>query len=198
MEEKPLIFVVVGTFGSGKDTVGEHLSQKHGMIHISSSDIVRAEAQKRYGSIERHVLLQTANELRTMHGPHVLGQMSYDRMLEAGDAASKGVVISGLRNVDGVQYIKDRGGHVVYVDAPIEVRYERMQARQRDAESTLTLEEFQKNEEKELESGGPNQPNILAIKDIADFHLMNDTSLEAFAEQIEAMLETVRVEDGTT
>lgn len=192
-QDQPLIFSVVGTFGSGKDTVGEYLAEQHGLLHVSSSDIVREESMKQHNSIERHFLLQTANDLRRLHGPRILAKMSFDRYLKTKDEHPSGAVFTGLRNVEGSNFIKERGGHIVFVDAPIETRYQRVQSRKRDKESTLTLDDFRKGEEREL-NAGPNEPNLLAVKDIATFHLMNNGTLEEFEEQIEAMLQTIQSE----
>ena len=191
---KPILLTVVGTFGSGKDTVGEYLAEKHGFMHVSSSDIVREESRKRYDSIEREYLLKTANELREMHGADILGEMSYKRYADQQDEYPAGVVMTGLRNVQGAKVVKNYGGFIVFVDAPIEIRYERVQARKRDTESEFSLEDFRKGEEKELLAAGKNHPNLLAVKEIADYHLMNDRTLEDFEHQIEDLLTSVKYE----
>jgi dephospho-CoA kinase len=85
--------------------------------------------------------------------------------------------------------VRQAGGVIVFVDAPVEVRYERMKARERDAEAVLTLEQFRANEEKEMYSG-PNDAdfNLRQIKAEADVVIENSVTLESFLAECYARL----------
>ena len=51
-ESIPLLGLT-GTIASGKDTVASYLSENHGYYHVSTSEIVRAEALKRFGNTDQ-------------------------------------------------------------------------------------------------------------------------------------------------
>lgn len=170
---KPQIIGVSGTFASGKDTVAAFLEQDFGYTHVSTGDIVRRVAMEKYGSLERPVLLRTADELRRSEGAGALA-------LEA-LKASRPLVITGVRSLGEAKTIQQAGGVIVFVDAPAEVRYERMRARARDNETVLTLEQFRANEEKEMYSGSTDADfNIRGIGELADVIVTNDGSLEDY------------------
>lgn len=168
-----MLIGLAGTFAAGKDTISHALEQRNGYHHVSTSEMVRKVAQQKHGSIERPVLFQTANELRREHGPGAL-------VLEA-LKQERPLIVSGLRSLGEAKEIKRAGGILLFVDAPIEVRYERMRARDRDKETELTLEQFAQNEQKEW-YGGPGDAdfNLRDLKAMSDHVLDSAQPLEAF------------------
>lgn len=167
------IIGLAGTFASGKDTIGHRLADDHGYTHVSLGDMVRKVAQEKYGSIERPILHSTAREFRYDHGA---GAFVLEALKEA-----RPTVISGIRTLGEAKALLEAGGTLVFVDAPVEVRYERVKSRNRDKEIELTLEEFKASEEKELYAG-PNDEdfNIRGIKDIADIVVENTLPIDEF------------------
>lgn len=178
------IIGVAGSYASGKDTLSEYLVEKHGYAHVSTSDIVRMFARERYGSIERDVLRRTGAEIRQEFHPGYLVERA---LKEAG----RPVVVSGIRALGEVTTLREAGGVMVFVDAPIEVRYERMKSRVRDGEHTKTLEEFRESEEAEMRTNdgdGAGAFNIRKIGETADITLTNATDLESFIAVVEEKL----------
>lgn len=169
----PQLIGISGTFASGKDTVAEFLVKDFGFTHVSTGDMVRNIALEKYGSIERPILHQTAKELRYESGAGalVIEALKQDRPL----------VITGIRTLGEAKALKAAGGTLLFVDAPVAMRYERVMSRSRDNEAALTLEEFQANEEKEL-YGGPNDEdfNIRGIGEMADISVQNTLPLEQY------------------
>lgn len=175
------IIGLAGTFASGKDTVAQHLVEDFGYTHVSTGDMVRKVAQEKYGSIERPVLHSTAREFRYEHGA---GAFVTEALKE-----QRPTVISGIRTLGEAKTLLEADGTMVFVDAPVEVRFERVKSRNRDKETELTLEEFKANEEKELYAG-PNDEdfNIRGIRDLADVVVENTLPLEEFIELVYAKL----------
>lgn len=175
-----MIIGLSGTLSGGKDTLADHLQEKFGLMHISTGDIVREIAQVQEGSIERPVLFDVANELRHKYGGGVLVEKALDRYHNS-IRNYAGVVITGVRSLAEAKAIKDLGGTLVYIDAPVELRYARMQARQRDGEARITLDAFKEREAKEMSSGISDADfNIRQIGETADITIVNDTTPEAF------------------
>jgi dephospho-CoA kinase len=170
---KPQLIGLAGTFAAGKDTVSHVLERDFGYMHVSTSEMVRKVAQERYDSIERPTLFQTANELRHENGPGAL-------VIEA-LKHEKPLIISGLRSLGEAKQIKKAGGVLVFVDAPIEVRYERMRSRDRDAEAQLTLEQFTQNEQKEWHAGEDDADfNLRDIKAMSDHVIDSNQPLDDY------------------
>lgn len=157
------IIGVAGTFGSGKDTLCDHLVEKYNYLHIATRDIVKEFALKKYGSVERPVLYKMANEIREAYGAGILSQLAIFSYTKISDSKKyRGVCISGLRTLKEAEAIKAEGGIIIFVDAPAKMRYERTKLRARDSETKSSFEEFKKREKDE--NGAVNKD--FSIKDI--------------------------------
>ena len=175
-----MIVGISGSFSSGKDTLAKHLEDQYGFMSISTGDIVREIAQEQRGSIERPVLHEVATELRYKYGGAVLVERALDRYHNS-IRNYAGVSITGIRSLGEAKAIKELGGTLVFVDAPIEVRYERMVSRKRDGESAVSFQEFWQREEAELSTGINDADfNVSEIEKIADVHINNMTTPEEF------------------
>lgn len=170
-----------GTFAGGKDTLAKRLEGQY--THVPTGDIVRKVAMREYGSIERDVLQKTATRYRHEHGAGYFVETAINE-------SPRPLIISGIRSLGEAQAVRDAGGVIVYIDAPAEVRYERMKLRNRDAEVELSLEEFIRQEEKELVGDLEDMSafNMREIGRCADITIQNDSTVEAFYEQAKQLL----------
>lgn len=169
----PLIIGLAGTFVGGKDTYAEHLKATYGYKHVSTGDMVREIAMEERGSIERPILFETANKWRQEHGAGVFVKLALQ--------GKRPIAVTGLRSLGEAKSIHEHGGILVFIDAPLEVRYKRMIGRARDAEVQITLEEFQAREQKEWHAGdGDADFNLRGIKAMSDIVVDNEYSLEEF------------------
>lgn len=177
MDKTVDIIGISGTFASGKDTIAHKLAEDYGYTHVSTGDMVRKVAQEKYGSIERPVLHTTARELRYEYGA---GALVLEALKE-----TRPTVISGIRTLGEANSLLEAGGTLLYIDAPVQLRYERAMSRQRDKETELTLEQFIANEKKEMYAG-PNDEdfNIRGIRKIADIIIENTLSLDEFIDLV--------------
>ena len=184
-----MIIGFAGTFGSGKDTLADYLKTKYKLLHVSTGDIIREFAKEQYGSIERPVLFKMATYLRSNYGPAFLVERSIEKY-NANTKLYDGVIVSGLRSIGEAKKIKELGGILVYIDAPIEVRYNRMIQRNRDNETQITLKDYKEREKKEMSSGVSDEDfNIKRIGEMADITLINNLPKEQFYEKAEKALE---------
>ncbi len=178
-----MIYGIAGTFASGKDTLAEWL-EHNGFTHVSTSDLVRGGAEKEYGSTDRKRLYEYGNKLRLEAG----GGIFVEQALAQTMGLDK-VAISGIRSVGEVEALKQAGGVLVFVDAPVELRYERAHKRGRD-EDDKNLENFKKSEAKELNKPASNETeqNIGAVREMADVTILNDDTLGTFLAEATALL----------
>lgn len=165
---RPELIGIAGTFASGKDLLAHYLSDHYGYTHPSTSELVRNVAMRERGSVERDILQVVADNHRKTHGADVFVQMCLSQ--------PRPTVITGLRSLGEAKAIKAAGGVLVFVDAPLEVRYDRMVSRDRDFETRLTLEQFAAREASELHAGDDDSDfNLAGIKAMTDIVL--DSSL---------------------
>lgn len=122
------------------------------------------------------MLVRTATEERRSRGAGALVQ-------EALAHHGRPLIVSGLRSLGEAKAIRQAGGILLFIDAPLEVRYERMRSRQRDQEVQQSLEEFTIGEQKEWYGGDRDDDfNLRGIRDMADVVLDNALTLEPFIE----------------
>lgn len=166
-----------GPSAGGKDTGGEHLASL-GYLHLATGDVIRQEALRRYGTEQQRVLRIVGHELREERGPGAICNTAIDTYRERA-ADYEGVVVSGMRAVAAAQVIHNESGLLVYVDAPTEVRYQRLVGRNRPGEPT-NLEEFEVFEKEELAGQLTTGQNLLAIRAMSDVYIENISDLATF------------------
>lgn len=186
---------LAGTLAAGKDTVSELLVKKHGFMHVSTSDMLRAEKKKVFGDTPEALLGRNdsfTNELRRTRGPGILVELAYEEYQKNKDKYPGGLVASGLRSIGEVEKVKELGGNIVFVDADPQVRFERTAGRGRDViDSKGSYDEFlamEKSESPDDESDKTIQ-NLPAMKKRADLILINNGSdLKSFEQKAEKAL----------
>lgn len=193
MNSKHKIIGLSGTFASGKDTLAHYLVKEYNFFHVSTGDMVRQEALMLHDSIERPVLHEVADEMRRKYGAGIFAELAvktYEERLKERDDYD-GLVVSGLRSLGEAKSIKKADGILVFVDAPVELRYQRMVSRKRDVETRLSMPDFMAQEASELEQNTNDDAafNILAIKEMADKVIINDSDLDTFLVRCRQALE---------
>lgn len=170
---RPGLIGIAGSFASGKDTIAHALEARYGFTHVSTGDMVRKVAQKERGSIERPVLREVADAHRHRDGAGVFIEHALEQ--------PRPLVITGIRSLGEAKALKQAGGTLLFIDAPAEIRYERMLARHRDHETELSLEEFEANERKEWHSGENDADfNLRDIKGMSDLIIDKVLSVDDF------------------
>lgn len=182
MANRIKIIGLSGTNGAGKGAAGHVLALKHNFLFISVTDLLREEARRRGLAIERENLRLISAEWRRQYGNSVLVDRAYEQYEELQDKYS-GVAIDSIRNPFEADKIHELGGIVVWVDANIRTRYERiqrnLQERGRADEDSKTFEEFQVEEEMEMKAppgGDAASLNMGAVKVRSDLVLNNEGS----------------------
>lgn len=175
------IIGIAGTDGSGKDSLGHCLRDQHGWFFISVTDLLRDEARKRGLPLSRGTLKTISAEWRAQDGLGVLVDRAV-RIYSRLDKDYAGLALASLRNPGEVKRVHELGGQVVWLDAPIELRYQRAIARNKGSEDHVTFEEFKAEEEEQMrQTGDETTLNLSAVKAKADIFITNDNNnLEDF------------------
>ena len=167
-----MILGISGPNGAGKGEVVAWL-QARSFYPLSLSDVVRDELRARGETETRDRMIETGQALRREGGPGVLA----DRLVAA-ILPDRNYVIDSIRHPAEVDALRRASPHfrLLWVEAAIATRLERLRARGRGGDPT-TLSELEAVEARELGSPDPNAQQLLAVRDRADFTLTNDTTL---------------------
>jgi dephospho-CoA kinase len=180
-----MIIGITGTNGAGKDLVSQILLKKLGWPYFSLSDELRRIALENNLDVSRPTLQKLGDELRQQHGPSYLSQRIVNR------AADDFVVIS-LRNPYECEPFKQKSKFIlIAVDAPVELRYERIAGRDRAGESNWSLADFKRNEEEFEMNGGEYGRQLGKMIQMADIVVINDGTIADLENKVNQIIREV-------
>lgn len=175
------IIGLVGLPGSGKSeaaTVAEEL----GIPVITMGDVIRNACKERGLDPARHHGT-VAEELREEGGPGAIAEESIP-VIEDALIENETVVVDGIRSDAEVTRFKEAFGDdflLVCIEAPFELREQRITSRGRD-DTSADGESLSERDERELGFG------MGEAMEIADIYLRNTDSLEVFRQRIREFL----------
>jgi len=176
----------VGLPGSGK---GEFATVAHevGVPVVTMGDVIRQACRDRgLDPADHHG--EVAQALREENGPAAIAEESLPHIREhLADDGTDTVVVDGLRSMVEVEAFTDAFGDdfsIVSIEAPFELRAERLDERERDGTDT-DRERLKEREQRELEFG------MGDVMDEADYRIDNTDSLDAFHAEARELLSRV-------
>lgn len=180
-----MIIGITGTFAAGKDAVADYLESK-GFEHFSLGHEIVDVAKERGIESTRDNLRILGNALREQFGSDYLPK----RVLEK--STKEDVAIAGIRQPGEIKFLKTKPDFLlIAVDAPIELRFERMRERAREGDPQ-TIEELAEKEKKEMESEGKNVQKIHECMEMADYKIVNNGSFEELHKEVDNAIKGVR------
>jgi len=183
------VYGTVGLAGSGKGELAA-VARDEGIPVVTMGDVIRQACRDRgLDPTEDHGTV--AKALREENGPAAIAERSLPMVRESVDGESEIVVVDGLRSMVEVEAFREAFGEafeIVSVEAPFELRAERLAERGRDA-SDGDLEALRARDERELEFG------MGKVMDTADYRIENTDTLESFRARVhELLLESPNVD----
>ena len=178
--KKPLFIGLSGTLNAGKDSLAERLAEKHGFLHMSTSNMIRAMKKQQFGDSPLALLTRNdpyINKLRSERGPGFLVNEVHNLWEQNKAKYPGGFVASALRAIGEAAAIEQLGGIMIFVNADPKIRYARSQLRNRDATETgKTFEEFMKSERSEIDVDPSDKSvqNLVAMENMADLVVLNN------------------------
>ncbi|MFC7057091.1 AAA family ATPase [Halovenus salina] len=173
----------VGLPGSGKSEAAE-VAREMGVPVVTMGDVIRAECRDRGLDPATHHG-EIAQALREENGPAAVAERSLP-LIEAELEDNETVIVDGIRSDVEVDAFEDAFGDaflLVRVEAPFEMRANRLELRGRDAGEEEGGESLAERDERELSFG------MDEAMERADLALENDGSLDAFHEEIRDLLD---------
>jgi dephospho-CoA kinase len=175
---------VCGRNGAGKTLIVQYLKDRHGYYTMSLSDAIRDQCAAEHIEMTRENLITMGNTMRGQGGPSVLATKTANRIeeLNCGDGGGGATgsnsmsffAIDSIRNPDEVNELRKRFSErfrLFGVDAPVNIRWQRVSQRQRQGDP-LSIERFKELEEREL-SDDPNAQQLHKVLEMADEHIDN-------------------------
>ncbi len=186
-----MIIGVVGKIAAGKTTIAKFL-EENGFCRISCSDPLidlltyDVDAYSWIPELPqkaeptRDKLIKYGRYLKETYGEDILIRLALDKMRHC-----KNVVIDGVRSRGEIEAIKRRGGAIIYVEARPELRYERLVKRKAEKDRTIkSFEDFKKLDDEE-----ERLYHTSKLKDLADFVIVNEGTLEDLRKEVKKILE---------
>ena len=176
-----MILGLVGKYGSGKDSAADILKE-YGFKHYSLSDEIRRELKKNGIRETREALIAMGNMLRKNQGNGVLAKRALMTL-----SKEKYATITSIRNLGEVKELRKHNKFkLLFIDAPQQMRYERVKDRFRQGDVN-DFEQFKKLEEKESKGKG-NEQQLDKVIEQADMVLNNDKDLAELKSKIKKLL----------
>jgi len=187
-----IVVGIVGTLCSGKEVAKKILMEKYSAYHVTLSDVIRGEIEKKRGQINRPNLQDMGNEMRKNYGTEILAKMAISYL----PRDKQMIILEGIRNPGEVGYLKKNFGNrfvLLSIDAPQEIRWQRMQNRKK-ASDPENFDEFVIDEKRDLGEGEPPWgQQVRACMQQADFTVVNDGSLEDFRKKIYEIFKNIEI-----
>lgn len=178
-----MIIGLTGKNGSGKGEAAAYL-KKLGYAYHSLSDALRSEAANLGLECTRDHLYELGNQMREAEGAGVLAKRIVKEI-----EPEKNTIVDSIRHPDEVAVLRKLDNfYLIVVDAPAEIRFERMKhrAREKDPQS---LEAFLDLEAKESQSDNPSDQQLQKTLDCGDAVVRNEGALENLYNQIDLFLQ---------
>lgn len=178
-----MLIGVTGMYAAGKDTMSDFLQNK-GFISRSLSDEIRKECHVLNLPPSRENLTLLGTRLREKEGNAVLAKRAL-----AGANSAVNYTITSIRNPAEVEELKKSGNFfLIFLDAPIETRFERARKRNREGDPA-DFASFKKMEEFEHANVNASSQQLLKVKEMADFTLTNEGTFEEFYSKIDDLMD---------
>lgn len=175
-----LVIGLSGRIGAGKGTIAEYLKKKYGAKQLVYSDILSDVLKRLDVPVTRENLQALGKSLRSALGKEVLV-----KAMKADLKRAKGE----MRLIDGVRYVNEAEmlrtfphNVLIFVDAPLKVRYARAKRRNEKGEGRLSLSDFKEREKAATEK------EIEKVRKMADYLIENSGSLSDLYSQVDSLM----------
>ena len=180
-----LILGLVGLKGSGKGTVASILADRHGGKAYRFSTVLRDILERLDLSQSREHLIHLSETLRREFGENILERaLAKDIRLGGADI----VILDGIRRVEELAALRSLGNfHLIAIQAPFEIRYQRSANRGENAgENGMTEEAFRRTENASTEI------TIADVEKQAERIIQNTGTYEELVQKVNDLITELR------
>lgn len=179
-----MILGIAGPYGAGKSAVVSFLEER-GFSAASLSDVIRSELASIGIDESRERMIEAGNRIRESEGAGALAARVLPTL-----PADRNCVVDSIRHPSEVEELRSAksGFSLVWVDAPEEVRLERLRERGRSGDPS-SLGALRELEGRELAGEEASSQQLEAVRQLADHVLMNDGDLQALQASVLRILQ---------
>jgi len=180
-----IILGFAGEIASGKGTAAKHLIDKYGSGYFRFSTIMRDVLKRLHLEESRENAQKASLALRQNFGEDILSKVISRDVENDGHEI---IAVDGVRRLSDIKHLKNIPGfRLVYIEADIEKRFERIVKRGENVDDkNKTFEEFRKDSEREAET------QIKGLKARADFVIDNNGAIAELYGKIDGIVEKLR------
>lgn len=175
-----LVIGLSGRIGSGKGTVSEYLQEKYGAKDLVFSDILKDILNRLDIPVTRYSLQQLGRSLRDGLGADVLVKAM------KGDIAkskAKVLLIDGVRYLNEARLVKSFPKYtLIFIDAPLEVRYNRVVKRGTRGEASMSFSDFKRKD------NAPTEAEITEVQEFSDSLISNTGTIKELQSTIDELM----------
>lgn len=184
-----MIIGLTGSLAAGKGVVSNYLKEK-GFVYLSLSDELREIAKELKIELTRKNLQDLGNKLREEKGSGVLAEHVSNKIK---NQEYKKAIVDGIRNPEEVNVLRKlKDFSLVAVDAPQEIRFERLVSRNRESDPQ-TWEEFVFVDNRDKGIGEPESgQGVGKCMALADVKLINSGSFDEVQEDVKNLYEALQ------
>jgi dephospho-CoA kinase len=174
-----MIIGLVGEKLAGKDTAANYLVSKYNASHFRFTHILDAILEELNLPVSRKNEIDLGLNLRKVFGDHILINALEQRIKKS---MSGYKVVNGIR-MDEMEVVKNWGAKIIYITAPVELRFKRYNERHEKADDAeMDFEDFKKQDLSITEAAIPE----LGKK--ADFKIENVGTVEELQAKLDAII----------
>ena len=175
------ILGLAGEISSGKGTTAKYICEKHSGSTYRFSTMLRDLLGRVYLPESRENMQKMSTIMRENFFDDILSSVIAK---DVEKDQHQIIAIDGVRRLADISYLKKIPGfRLVYIEADMEKRYERIVGRGENTDDTTkTFEEFKKDHEREAER------QIKDLKNHAEYVIDNNGSLEELYRQIDEII----------
>lgn len=180
-----IIFGLVGEIASGKGTVSDYLIKKYNAKFYRMSAPLRDILDRLHLEYSRENMAKLSLILREAFGQDLFFQVVSKDISKNKEAEF--IVIDGIRRLSDIYSEKLPNFKLIYIDATIEKRFERLSKRgENPGDKEKTWEQFKKDNELESEL------QIRGLKEKADFVINNNGEAEELYAKIDEIIKNLK------
>lgn len=176
-----IILGLAGEIASGKGTVAQYLVDKYQAKAYGFSSALRDVAKRMHLEENRENLQKLSTIFRENFHDDILSEVIYEDVKKSDCEI---IAIDGVRRMPDISFLqKLEGFKLVYLEATMENRFERIVNRRQNADdASKTFEEFKKDHEREAEL------QIRDLKAKSDIVVENNGDFEELYRQIDELI----------